>query len=133
MSYQNMMPTFTESLLEVEQENLKHITFACNNSTNPLGTKVRLIGALAEQVLKETNSDMCRGVLSFNRDLYEEEEPEVAYQAIAKMLTERHYEPVDTFIQKRLSLIDNPELTSKDKLHEVKTLLSDLSKIGYLF
>ena len=133
MSYQNMMPTFTESLLEVEQENLKHITFACNNSTNPLGTKVRLIGALAEQVLKETNSDMCRGVLSFNRDLYEEVEPEVAYQAIAKMLTERHYEPVDTFIQKRLSLIDNPELTSKDKLHEVKTLLSSLSKIGYLF
>ena len=133
MSYQNMIPTFTESLLEVEQENLKHITFACNNSTNPLGTKVRLIGALAEQVLKETNSDMCRGVLSFNRDLYEEVEPEVAYQAIAKMLTERHYEPVDTFIQKRLSLIDNPELTSKDKLHEVKTLLSDLSKIGYLF
>ena len=133
MSYQNMMPTFTESLLEVEQENLKHITFACNNSTNPLGTKVRLIGALAEQVLKETNSDMCRGVLSFNRDLYEEVEPEVAYQAIVKMLTERHYEPVETFIQKRLSLIDNPELTSKDKLHEVKTLLSSLSKIGYLF
>ena len=133
MSYQNMMPTFTESLLEVEQENLKHITFACNNSTNPLGTKVRLIGALAEQVLKETNSDMCRGVLSFNRDLYEEVEPEVAYQAIAKMLTERHYEPVDTFIQKRLSLIDNPELTSKDKLYQVKTLLSNLSKIGYLF
>ena len=133
MSYQNMMPTFTESLLEVEQENLKHITFACNNSTNPLGTKVRLIGALAEQVLKETNSDMCRGVLSFNRDLYEEVEPEVAYQAIAEMLTERNYEPIDTFIQKRLSLIDNPELTSKDKLYEVKTLLSNLSKIGYLF
>ena len=133
MSYQNMMPTFTESLSKEEQENLKHITFACNNSTNPLGTKVRLIGALAEQVLKETNSDMCRGVLSFNRDLYEEVEPEVAYQAIAKMLTERHYEPVDTFIQKRLSLIDNPELTSKEKLYQVKSLLSNLSKIGYLF
>ena len=73
------------------------------------------------------------GVLSFNRDLYEEVEPEVAYQAIAKMLTERNYEPIDTFIQKRLSLIDNPELTSKEKLYQVKTLLSSLSKIGYLF
>ena len=133
MSYQNMMPTFTESLLEVEQENLKHITFACNNSTNPLGTKVRLIGALAEQVLKETNSDMCRGVLSFNRDLYEEVEPEVAYQAIAKMLREGHYESVHKLIRKQLSLIDNPELTSKEKLQQVKTLLSNLSKIGYLF
>lgn len=133
MSYQNMMPTFTESLLEVEQENLKHIAFACDNSTNPLGTKVRLIGALAEQVLKETNSDMCRGVLSFNRDLYEEVEPEVAYQAIAKMLTERNYEPVDILIRKQLSLINNPELTSKEKLHQVKTLVSTLSKIGYLF
>ena len=133
MSYQNMMPTFTESLSKEEQENLKHITFACDNSTNPLGTKVRLIGALAEQVLKETNSDMCRGVLSFARDLYEEVEPKIAYQAIAKMLTERHYEPVETFIQKQLSLIDNPELTPKEKLQQVKTLLSNLSKIGYLF
>lgn len=133
MSYQNMMPTFTESLLKVEQENLKHIAFACDNSTNPLGTKVRLIGALTEQVLKETNSDMCRGVLSFARDLYEEVEPEVAYQAIVKMLTEKNYESVGILIQKKLSLINNLELTSKDKLHEVKTLVSTLSKIGYLF
>ena len=133
MSYQNMIPTFTESLSKTEQENLKHITFACDNSTNPLGTKVRLIGALAEQVLKETNSDMCRGVLSFNRDLYEEVEPEVAYQAIAKMLKEKNYESVGILIQKQLSLINNPELTSKEKLHQVKTLVSTLSKIGYLF
>ena len=129
MSYQNMMPTFTESLLEVEQENLKHITFACDNSTNPLGTKVRLIGALAEQVLKETNSDMCRGVLSFNKEV----EPKIAYQAIAKMLTEKNYESVGILIQKQLSLINNPELTSKEKLHQVKALVSTLSKIGYLF
>ena len=128
MSYQNMIPTFTESLSLVEKKKVDEII-----QEYDLAGIVRILGALGEYVLKETNSDMCRGVLSFNRDLYEEVEPEVAYQAIAKMLTERHYEPVDTFIQKRLSLIDNPELTSKDKLHEVKTLLSDLSKIGYLF
>lgn len=128
MSYQNMIPTFTESLSYVEKKKVDTII-----EEYDLAGIVRILGALGEYVLKETNSDMCRGVLSFNRDLYEEVEPEVAYQAIAKMLTERHYEPVDTFIQKRLSLIDNPELTSKDKLHEVKTLLSDLSKIGYLF
>ena len=128
MSYQNMIPTFTESLSYVEKKKVDTII-----QEYDLAGIVRILGALGEYVLKETNSDMCRGVLSFNRDLYEEVEPEVAYQAIAKMLTERHYEPVDTFIQKRLSLIDNPELTSKDKLHEVKTLLSDLSKIGYLF
>ena len=128
MSYQNMIPTFTESLSYVEKKKVDTII-----GEYDLASIVRILGALGEYVLKETNSDMCRGVLSFNRDLYEEVEPEVAYQAIAKMLTERHYEPVDTFIQKRLSLIDNPELTSKDKLHEVKTLLSNLSKIGYLF
>ena len=128
MSYQNMIPTFTESLSYVEKKKVDTII-----GEYDLASIVRILGALGEYVLKETNSDMCRGVLSFNRDLYEEVEPEVAYQAIAKMLTERHYEPVDTFIQKRLSLIDNPELTSKDKLHEVKTLLSSLSKIGYLF
>ena len=128
MSYQNMIPTFTESLSYVEKKKVDTII-----EEYDLAGIVRILGALGEYVLKETNSDMCRGVLSFNRDLYEEVEPEVAYQAIAKMLTERNYEPVDTFIQKRLSLIDNPELTSKDKLHEVKTLLSDLSKIGYLF
>ena len=128
MSYQNMIPTFTESLSYVEKKKVDTII-----EEYDLAGIVRILGALGEYVLKETNSDMCRGVLSFNRDLYEEVEPEVAYQAIAKMLTERHYEPVDTFIQKQLSLIDNPELTSKDKLHEVKTLLSNLSKIGYLF
>ena len=128
MSYQNMIPTFTESLSYEEKKKVDTII-----GEYDLASIVRILGALGEYVLKETNSDMCRGVLSFNRDLYEEVEPEVAYQAIAKMLTERHYEPVDTFIQKRLSLIDNPELTSKDKLHEVKTLLSSLSKIGYLF
>lgn len=133
MSYRNIMPTFTESLSKVEQENLKYIISACDNSTNPLGAKVRLIGALAEQVLKETNSDMCRGVLSFNIDLYEEVEPEAAYQAIAKMLTKNKYEPIDGLIQKQLSLIKSMELTSKDKLNEVKILLSNLSKIGYLF
>ena len=128
MSYQNMMPTFTESLSYEEKKKVDTITEECY-----LAGIVRILGALGEYVLKETNSDMCRGVLSFNRDLYEEVEPEVAYQAIAKMLTERHYEPVETFIQKRLSLIDNPELTSKEKLQQVKTLLSNLSKIGYLF
>ena len=128
MSYQNMIPTFTESLSYVEKKKVDTII-----GEYDLPGIVRILGALGEYVLKETNSDMCRGVLSFNRDLYEEVEPEVAYQAIAKMLTERHYEPVDTFIQKRLSLIDNPELTSKDKLYQVKTLLSNLSKIGYLF
>ena len=128
MSYQNMIPTFTESLSYVEKKKVDTII-----EEYDLAGIVRILGALGEYVLKETNSDMCRGVLSFNRDLYEEVEPEVAYQAIAKMLTERHYEPVETFIQKRLSLIDNPELTSKDKLQQVKTLLSNLSKIGYLF
>ena len=128
MSYQNMIPTFTQSLSYVEKKKVDTII-----EEYDLAGIVRILGALGEYVLKETNSDMCRGVLSFNRDLYEEVEPEVAYQAIAKMLTERHYEPVDTFIQKRLSLIDNPELTSKDKLYQVKTLLSNLSKIGYLF
>ena len=128
MSYQNMIPTFTESLSYVEKKKVDTII-----GEYDLAGIVRILGALGEYVLKETNSDMCRGVLSFNRDLYEEVEPEVAYQAIAKMLTERHYEPVDTFIQKQLSLIDNPELTSKDKLYQVKTLLSNLSKIGYLF
>ena len=128
MSYQNMMPTFTESLSLVEKEKVDTII-----EEYDLPGIVRILGALGEYVLKETNSDMCRGVLSFNRDLYEEVEPEVAYQAIAKMLTERNYEPIDTFIQKRLSLINNPELTSKDKLYQVKTLVSTLSKIGYLF
>ena len=128
MSYQNMIPTFTESLSLVEKKKVDEII-----QEYDLAGIVRILGALGEYVLKETNSDMCRGVLSFNRDLYEEVEPEVAYQAIAKMLTERNYEPVDTFIQKQLSLIDNPELTSKDKLYQVKTLLSNLSKIGYLF
>ena len=128
MSYQNMMPTFTESLSLVEKKKVDKII-----GEYDLAGIVRILGALGEYVLKETNSDMCRGVLSFNRDLYEEVEPEVAYQAIAKMLTERNYEPIDTFIQKQLSLIDNPKLTSKDKLYQVKTLLSNLSKIGYLF
>lgn len=128
MSYQNMIPTFTESLSLVEKKKVDTII-----EEYDLPGIVRILGALGEYVLKETNSDMCRGVLSFNRDLYEEVEPEVAYQAIAKMLTERNYEPIDTFIQKQLSLIDNPELTSKDKLYQVKTLLSTLSKIGYLF
>ena len=128
MSYQNMIPTFTESLSLVEKKKVDTII-----QEYDLAGIVRILGALGEYVLKETNSDMCRGVLSFNRDLYEEVEPEVAYQAITKMLTERNYEPVDTFIQKQLSLIDNPELTSKDKLYQVKTLLSNLSKIGYLF
>lgn len=128
MSYQNMIPTFTESLSYEEKKKVDTII-----EEYYLAGIVRILGALGEYVLKETNSDMCRGVLSFNRDLYEEVEPEVAYQAIAKMLTERHYEPVETFIQKQLSLIDNPELTSKEKLQQVKTLLSNLSKIGYLF
>ena len=128
MSYQNMMPTFTESLSYEEKKKVDTITEECY-----LAGIVRILGALGEYVLKETNSDMCRGVLSFNRDLYEEIEPKVAYQAIVKMLTERNYEPIDTFIQKQLSLIDNPELTSKEKLYQVKTLLSNLSKIGYLF
>lgn len=128
MSYQNMIPTFTESLSLVEKKKVDTII-----QEYDLAGIVRILGALGEYVLKETNSDMCRGVLSFNRDLYEEVEPEVAYQAIAKMLTERNYEPIDTFIQKQLSLINNPELTSKDKLYQVKTLLSHLSKIGYLF
>ena len=128
MSYQNMIPTFTESLSLVEKKKVDKII-----QEDDLPGIVRILGALGEYVLKETNSDMCRGVLSFNRDLYEEVEPEVAYQAITKMLTERNYEPVDTFIQKQLSFIDNPELTSKDKLYQVKTLLSNLSKIGYLF
>ena len=128
MSYQNMIPTFTESLSYVEKKKVDTII-----GEYDLSGIVRILGALGEYVLKETNSDMCRGVLSFNRDLYEEVEPEVAYQAIAKMLTERNYEPIDTFIQKRLSLINNPELTSKEKLYQVKILLSNLSKIGYLF
>ena len=128
MSYQNMIPTFTESLSYEEKKKVDTII-----EEYYLAGIVRILGALGEYVLKETNSDMCRGVLSFARDLYEEVEPKIAYQAIVKMLTERHYEPVETFIQKQLSLIDNPELTSKDKLHEVKTLLSNLSKIGYLF
>ena len=128
MSYQNMIPTFTESLSLVEKKKVDKII-----QEDDLPGIVRILGALGEYVLKETNSDMCRGVLSFNRDLYEEVEPEVAYQAITKMLTERNYEPVDKLIQKKLSLINNPELTSKDKLYQVKTLLNDLSKIGYLF
>ena len=128
MSYQNMIPTFTESLSYVEKKKVDTII-----EEYDLAGIVRILGALGEYVLKETNSDMCRGVLSFNRDLYEEVEPKITYQAIVKMLTERHYEPVETFIQKQLSLIDNPELTSKDKLYQVKTLLSNLSKIGYLF
>ena len=128
MSYQNMIPTFTESLSYVEKKKVDTII-----EEYDLAGIVRILGALGEYVLKETNSDMCRGVLSFARDLYEEVEPKIAYQAIAKMLTERHYEPVETFIQKRLSLIDNPELTPKEKLQQVKTLLSNLSKIGYLF
>ena len=128
MSYQNMIPTFTESLSYVEKKKVDTII-----EEYDLAGIVRILGALGEYVLKETNSDMCRGVLSFARDLYEEVEPKIAYQAIVKMLTERHYEPVETFIQKRLSLIDNPELTSKEKLQQVKTLLSNLSKIGYLF
>ena len=128
MSYQNMIPTFTESLSYEEKKKVDTITEECY-----LAGIVRILGALGEYVLKETNSDMCRGVLSFNRDLYEEVEPKVAYQAIVKMLTERHYEPIETFIQKQLSLIDNPEFTSKEKLQQVKTLLSNLSKIGYLF
>ena len=128
MSYQNMIPTFTESLSYEEKKKVDTII-----EEYYLAGIVRILGALGEYVLKETNSDMCRGVLSFARDLYEEVEPKIAYQAIAKMLTERHYEPVETFIQKQLSLIDNPELTSKEKLQQVKTLLSNLSKIGYLF
>ena len=128
MSYQNMIPTFTESLSYVEKKKVDTII-----EEYDLAGIVRILGALGAYVLKETNSDMCRGVLSFNRDLYEEVEPEVAYQAIAKMLTERSYEPIDTFIQKQLSVIDNPELTSKEKLYQVKSLLSNLSKIGYLF
>lgn len=128
MSYQNMIPTFTESLSYEEKKKVDTII-----EEYYLAGIVRILGALGEYVLKETNSDMCRGVLSFARDLYEEVEPKIAYQAIVKMLTERHYEPVETFIQKRLSLIDNPELTSKEKLQQVKTLLSNLSKIGYLF
>ena len=128
MSYQNMIPTFTESLSYEEKKKVDTII-----EEYYLAGIVRILGALGEYVLKETNSDMCRGVLSFARDLYEEVEPKIAYQAIVKMLTERHYEPVDTFIQKQLSLIDNPELTSKEKLQQVKTLLSNLSKIGYLF
>ena len=128
MSYQNMIPTFTESLSYEEKKKVDTII-----EEYDLAGIVRILGALGEYVLKETNSDMCRGVLSFARDLYEEVEPKIAYQAIVKMLTERHYEPVETFIQKQLSLIDNPELTSKDKLYQVKTLLSNLSKIGYLF
>ena len=128
MSYQNMMPTFTESLSLVEKKKVDTII-----GEYDLAGIVRILGALGEYVLKETNSDMCRGVLSFNRDLYEEVEPEVAYQAIAKMLREGHYESVHKLIQKRLSLIDNPELTSKEKLYQVKTLLSNISKIGYLF
>lgn len=128
MSYQNMMPAFTESLSLLEEEKVTTIT-----QNHGLPGIVRIIGALAEHILKETNSDMCRGVLSFNNDLYEEVEPEVAYQAIVKMLKEREYEPIDILIQRQLSLINNPELTSKDKLNYVKTLLSELSKIGYLF
>ena len=128
MSYQNMIPTFTESLSYVEKKKVDTII-----EEYDLTGIVRILGALGEYVLKETNSDMCRGVLSFNRDLYEEVEPEVAYQAIAKMLREGHYESVHKLIRKQLSLIDNPELTSKDKLYQVKTLLSNLSKIGYLF
>ena len=128
MSYQNMIPTFTESLSYVEKKKVDTII-----EEYDLAGIVRILGALGEYVLKETNSDMCRGVLSFNRDLYEEVEPEVAYQAIAKMLTEKNYESVGILIQKQLSLINNPELTSKEKLHQVKTLVSTLSKIGYLF
>ena len=128
MSYQNMMPTFTESLSHLEKQRVEIITQEDN-----LASIVRIIGALAEYVLKPTNSDMCRGVLSFARDLYEEVEPEVAYQAIIKMLTEKNYESVGILVQKQLSLINNPELTSKEKLYQVKTLVSTLSKIGYLF
>ena len=128
MSYQNMIPTFTQSLSYEEKKKVDTII-----EEYYLAGIVRILGALGEYVLKETNSDMCRGVLSFARDLYEEVEPKIAYQAIAKMLTERNYEPIETFIQKQLSLIDNPELTSKEKLQQVKTLLSNLSKIGYLF
>ena len=128
MSYQNMMPTFTESLSLVEKKKVDTII-----GEYDLAGIVRILGALGEYVLKETNSDMCRGVLSFNRDLYEEVEPEVAYQAIAKMLKEKNYESVGILIQKQLSLINNPELTSKEKLHQVKALVSTLSKIGYLF
>ena len=128
MSYQNMIPTFTESLSYEEKKKVDTII-----EEYYLAGIVRILGALGEYVLKETNSDMCRGVLSFARDLYEEVEPKIAYQAIVKMLTERHYEPVETFIQKRLSLIDNPELTSKEKLQQVKALVNTLLKIGYLF
>ena len=128
MSYQNMIPTFTQSLSYVEKKKVDTII-----GEYDLPGIVRILGALGEYVLKETNSDMCRGVLSFNRDLYEEVEPKIAYQAITKMLREGHYESVHKLIRKQLSLIDNPELTSKDKLYQVKTLLSNLSKIGYLF
>ena len=128
MSYQNMIPTFTQSLSYVEKKKVDTII-----EEYDLAGIVRILGALGEYVLKETNSDMCRGVLSFNRDLYEEVEPEVAYQAIAKMLKEKNYESVGILIQKQLSLINNPELTSKEKLHQVKALVSTLSKIGYLF
>ena len=128
MSYQNMIPTFTESLSYEEKKKVDTII-----EEYDLAGIVRILGALGEYVLKETNSDMCRGVLSFNRDLYEEVEPEVAYQAIAKMLKEKNYESVGILIQKQLSLINNPELTSKEKLHQVKALVSTLSKIGYLF
>ena len=128
MSYQNMIPTFTESLSYVEKKKVDTII-----EEYDLAGIVRILGALGEYVLKETNSDMCRGVLSFNRDLYEEVEPEVAYQAIAKMLKEKNYESVGILVQKQLSLINNPELTSKEKLHQVKALVSTLSKIGYLF
>ena len=128
MSYQNMIPTFTESLSYEEKKKVDTII-----EEYYLAGIVRILGALGEYVLKETNSDMCRGVLSFNVDLYEEVEPEVAYQAIAKMLKEKNYESVSILIQKQLSLINNPELTSKEKLHQVKALVSTLSKIGYLF
>ena len=128
MSYQNMIPTFTESLSYEEKKKVDTII-----EEYYLAGIVRILGALGEYVLKETDSDMCRGVLSFNRDLYEEVEPEVAYQAIAKMLTEKNYESVGILIQKQLSLINNPELTSKEKLHQVKALVNTLSKIGYLF
>ena len=128
MSYQNMIPTFTESLSYVEKKKVDTII-----EEYDLAGIVRILGALGEYVLKETNSDMCRGVLSFARDLYEEVEPKIAYQAIVKMLTEKNYESVGILIQKQLSFINNPELTSKEKLHQVKALVSTLSKIGYLF
>lgn len=124
-AYKNNFPTFTKSLSLLEEEKVTTII-----QNHELPGIVRIMGALAEYILEKTNSDMCRGVLSFATDLYEEVEPEVAYQALVQALNEYKYESIEPFVRQQLSLINNPEYTSERKLSEVKRLIKNLSHVG---